>query len=216
MLITGASGAIGSMLTNKFSQDRFVVGTYNKTKKEGLVKLDLLDEEQVEHFVEQHEIDEFIHCAGVTTLNMIHKVPVSDWDHIMNVNLKSAFILSKHLIPKMKEKGYGRIVFMSSIAAHGSIGTSAYSAAKSGLWGLAKTIGKETATKGITCNCLNLGYFDIGMISTVPKKHLDEVVEKHIPMKKLGDPENIYKAVQFVLDCDYITGNCIDINGGII
>ena len=115
----------------------------------------------------------------------------------------------------MREQKFGRIINFSSIVAQKGIpGTSAYASSKSALWGLSKSIAIENANKGITINNLNLGYFNIGMITDVPEKFLS-IIKKEIPMGELGNPENILKAINFLMGSDYITGTSIDINAGL-
>ena len=95
-------------------------------------------------------------------------------------------------------------------------GSVAYSVTKAGLGALARVIAVENARKGITANALALGYHDVGIISSVPEKFLEEKVIPSIPVGHLGDPANIRNAVQFLIDSDYVTGATLDINGGII
>ena len=224
ILITGASRGIGKFLFQHYSRKgESVLGTYLNTspspEQTNLVKVDVTDESQIEsliamHLNELHEI-KLLHCAGTNFNAVVHKIPSENWMSVMKANLCSAFLLTKHLIPIMKQENYGRIVFFSSVVSElGVAGTSAYSSSKAGLWGLAKSVSKEIATKNITCNCLNLGYFDIGMISEVPKDVLNSIVE-NIPMRKLGNPANIISAVDFLVASDYTTGTTIDINGGL-
>ena len=115
----------------------------------------------------------------------------------------------------MRKEEYGKIVFISSVVAQtGVVGSSAYAASKAGLWGLMKTIVQENASKHITCNTLNLGYFNIGIIREVPEKMLEEI-KNRIPNKALGDPEDIFKAIELLMNVSYINGSSIDINGGL-
>lgn len=115
----------------------------------------------------------------------------------------------------MRANGFGRIVNFSSVVPQiGMPGTISYASSKSALWGFTKVVAKENAQKGVTCNCLDLGYFDIGMITEVPPDLLDKITVS-IPMKKLGDPINIYNVIDFLISSDYITGSTIDINGGL-
>ena len=113
----------------------------------------------------------------------------------------------------MRECGWGRIIFLSSVVGEKpQLGTSSYAASKSGLYGLTKALAIENASKGITVNCLNLGYFDIGMINEIPDQ---QAIKDKIPFKEFGDPSNIRAAVQFLVQSDYTTGSIIDINGGL-
>jgi NAD(P)-dependent dehydrogenase (short-subunit alcohol dehydrogenase family) len=115
----------------------------------------------------------------------------------------------------MRECNYGRIINLSSVVPQKGIpGTSAYAASKAGLWGLTKSIAAENAKKGITINSLNAGYFNIGMTSEIPEEILSGIISM-IPMQKLGDPENIYNAVNFLINADYVNGTSVDINGGL-
>ena len=115
----------------------------------------------------------------------------------------------------MREQGYGRIINFSSIVAQKGIpGTSAYAASKAGLWGMTRSMAAENAGKGITINSLNLGYFEIGMITEVSDEY-QEVVKKKIPTGKFGDPKNILNALNFLIESDYINGSSLDINGAI-
>jgi acetoacetyl-CoA reductase/3-oxoacyl-[acyl-carrier protein] reductase len=119
------------------------------------------------------------------------------------------------ILPHMREKGYGRIINMSSIVAQKGIpGTSAYAASKAALWGMSKSIAAENSIKGITINNLNLGYFDIGMISDVPEDFL-KIIKNSIPTKNLGNPTNIMDAITFLIKSDYTNGTTIDINAGL-
>ena len=116
----------------------------------------------------------------------------------------------------MRRQKYGRIVFISSVVPQlGVAGTSAYAASKAALWGLAKAIAKENALENITCNTLNLGYFNVGMINEIPEQLLPHIISS-IPMKRIGDPVNIYTAIRILLCSDYTTGCQININGGLV
>jgi acetoacetyl-CoA reductase/3-oxoacyl-[acyl-carrier protein] reductase len=119
------------------------------------------------------------------------------------------------LLPKMREQNFGRIINFASIVAQSGIpGTSAYAASKAGLWGMTKAIAVENATKGITINNLNLGYFDIGMIQDVPVE-MQEVIKSKIPGKQFGNPDDIFKVVKYLSAAAYITGTSVDVNGGL-
>lgn len=225
ILISGASRGIGKYLFEKFIADgEEVIGIYNKTRptiqEDRYFQVDLTQEQQVVDFVSAHKnrLKEIrlIHCAGVNMNGFTHKLSLENWRYVMQGNLDTAFLLSRHLLPLMREQNYGRLVFIASVVPQiGVPGTSAYAGSKTGLWGLMKVISKENATKGITANCMNLGYFNVGMISEVPEDMM-KVVLSTVPMKKLGDPSNIYHAMKFVMAADYLTGAEIDINGGLV
>ena len=226
IIITGVSGGIGKFLLEQlsFKTSENIIGIYNNTlpikvfKNVKYLKADLTKEEDVIQLAESVNVEtnlKLIHCAGIAKNGMLHKIDYTDWQNVISTNLNSAFLISKYLLPIMREQGFGKIIFLSSIVPQiGVIGTSSYSASKAGLWGLMKTLTKENAAKNITCNTLNLGYFNIGMIKDVPDAMLKQIIDS-IPVKKLGDPIDIYNAVDFILKSNYLNGSSININGGL-
>lgn len=224
IIITGASKGIGKYLFERFKKEgQAVIGTYNSSNKsndDNMHKLNITDESEVIAFFDkisaQLKKNVIINCAGINYTALAHKSNIVEWANVVNVNLVGTFNIIHHILPFMREEGYGRIINLSSVVARLSIpGTSAYAASKSGLWGLSRSIATENAKKGITINTLNLGYFNIGMIAEVSETFKVEIKNK-IPMGDFGKPENIYNCIQFLLNSDYVTGSEIDINGGII
>jgi len=225
VLITGASRGIGLFLIQKMkSSGHDVYGSYNLTKPdEALIaffsQIDLTDDGQVAAWVSSviKPGDQLvlINCAGTNYNAFAHKASIEKWKQVIDINLIGPFRVINAVLPFMRENGFGRIINFSSVVAQKGIpGTSAYAASKAALWGMTKSIAVENASKGITINNLNLGYFDIGMIKDVPEEMLS-VIKKSIPQQKLGDPENILEAVNFLIHTDYITGSSIDVNGGL-
>jgi acetoacetyl-CoA reductase/3-oxoacyl-[acyl-carrier protein] reductase len=226
ILIAGASRGIGRYLAERLINDDYpVYGTYNKTKPDNTgniryYKVDTTVSDAVREWIKQINFGQndktvLINCVGSNYNAMLHKAEDSEWRNAFDTNIMSAYYLSKYIVPIMRENDFGRIIFFSSVVPKiGVPGTSAYSAAKAALWGLSKTIAIENARKDITANTINLGYFDIGMISDVPEDMLEQI-KVQIPKAKLGDPENIYNAVRFLMNSDYITGSQIDMNGGL-
>lgn len=224
VLITGASRGIGLFLMQKMKgEGHEVLGIYNNTEPEStlkpyLSKVDLTDEIQVANWVKTSIKNDdkivLINCAGANYNAFAHKAKVELWRRIIDVNLIGTFTMINAVLPSMRECGFGRVINFSSVVAQKGIpGTSAYAASKSALWGMTKSIAVENASKGITINNLNLGYFDIGMIKDVPEEMLS-IIKKTIPNQELGNPENIINAVNFLINSDYITGTSIDLNGG--
>ena len=155
-------------------------------------------------------------CAGANYNALAHKVDIDEWTNVININLIGTFAFINSVLPIMREQKYGRIINFSSVVAQKGIpGTSAYSASKSALWGLAKSIASENANNGITINNLNLGYFNIGMIENVSKKY-QEAILKQIPANQFGNPQEIYNACEFLRNNNYMNGSSIDINGGLV
>lgn len=224
ILITGASRGIGLFLMRRMISDGHeVCGTYNTTKPEerfktNLTQVDVTYQDQVSNWVnaviKPDDQVVVINSAGNNYNAVAHKASIERWKHVLEVNLIGTFRVINAVLPFMREKSFGRIINFSSIVAQKGIpGTSAYAASKAALWGMTKSIAAENAAKGITINNLDLGYFDIGMIKDVPEEMLS-VIKKSIPKQKLGNPENIINAVNFIINSDYLTGTSIDINGG--
>lgn len=226
IIITGITGGIGNFLFDKFfASGEQIIGTYHLNKPQGdiyanAVALDITDYPQVEKFVASigsgsKEIT-LINCAGVSANSFAHKSSVADWAHVINVNLNGTFNLIRAALPLMREQNFGRIINLSSIVAEtGVIGTSAYAASKAGINGMIKSIALENAQKGITINNINLGYFKVGMINTVPKELQDKIKEK-IAVKEFGDPENIFNTIQYIRQTNYLNGSCVYLNGGLV
>lgn len=225
ILITGASNGIGKFLSNHFASKGFAVyGTFNRTETKdqpGIMmrRVDVSDYRQVERWVQSLPLAGkkivLINAAGITYNAFAHKADPEKWLEVIKVNLLGSFNVIRAVLPVMRETKYGRIVNFSSVVAHvGVPGTSAYAASKAALWGLSKSVAVENATKGITVNTLDLGYFNIGMIKSVPEEIQKEIVKK-IPVQVFGDPGNIINAVEFLIESNYTTGESININGGL-
>jgi NAD(P)-dependent dehydrogenase (short-subunit alcohol dehydrogenase family) len=225
-LITGASRGIGKYLFEMFSgEGETVFGTYNHTVPENLksgklFKVDISDCKQISDWISQirAELNKvvLINCAGTNYNAVGHRSDMDKWAEVINVNLVGTFRVIAALLPIMRDQNWGRIINFSSVVAQlGVPGASAYSASKSGLWGLARALAVENAKKGITINNLNLGYFDIGMITEVPAE-FQPVVKAKIPTGQFGNPENIYRAVKFIVSSDYMNGTSIDISAGLV
>ena len=134
-----------------------------------------------------------------------------DWDRVVRVNLSGAFYLTRAVLNAMLERGYGRIVNISSVIGEsGNIGQANYAATKSGLFGLTKTLALETARRGITVNCVAPGFIATDMVMAVPEDALAKVIG-HIPVGRLGEPEEVARVVDFLVDPDagYITGSVV-------
>ncbi len=225
ILITGASRGIGKFLMQKFSEKgEQVQGTYFSTSPgeshmDVFSKVDISNYSEVSEWVNRvcgpNEKIILLNCAGGNYNATAHKADIKKWTEVIGINLTGTFNVIKSVLPLMREKGFGRIINFSSIVAQKGIpGTSAYAASKAGLWGLTKSIAAENARKGITINNLNLGYFDIGMITEVPQEML-AFIKKEIPTGELGNPDNIFNAVNFLIESDYINGTSINMNAGL-
>jgi acetoacetyl-CoA reductase len=163
------------------------------------------------------QLDVLVNNAGITIDRTVRKMTAEDWDKVIQVDLSSAFYLSRAILQHMLDRGYGRIINISSvIGSSGNIGQANYSAAKAGLFGLTKSLALETANKGLTVNAVTPGYISTEMVQAVPKEALDKVISK-IPARRLGEADEVARAVEFLADPDagYITGQIYAVNGGL-
>ena len=162
-------------------------------------------------------IDVLVNNAGITRDRMFVKMSREDWDAVINTNLTSMFNVTKQVVPGMVEKGWGRIIQISSVNGEkGQAGQTNYSAAKAGVYGFTKALAHESAAKGITINTIAPGYIATEMVAAVPKEVLDTKIIPLIPVGRLGEPEEVARAVVFLAadEAGFVTGACFDINGG--
>jgi len=162
-------------------------------------------------------IDILITSAGITGPNAtLWDYPVADWDQVINVNLRGPFLCCRAVVPHMREKNYGRIVNIASIAGkEGNPNASAYSASKAGVIAMTKSLGKELAQTGISVNCITPAAVRTGMFSQMTQQHIDYMLSK-IPMNRFGEAEEIAALVAWLSseDCSFSTAAVFDISGG--
>ena len=161
-------------------------------------------------------IDVLVNNAGITRDAMLHKMTEEQWNEVIHVNLASIFNMTRNVIEGMRERGFGRIVNISSINGQkGQMGQTNYSAAKAGMIGFSKALAQENAKKGITVNSIAPGYIDTEMVMAVPKNVLDGIIAG-IPVGRLGMADEIARCVAFLAaeDAGFITGTTLTVNGG--
>ncbi|MCF8356951.1 MAG: SDR family oxidoreductase [Melioribacteraceae bacterium] len=225
IIITGAARGIGKFLFEKCkSIDDAVYGTYYSTSpsdsdQKFLSKVDISNYSEVSEWINKIRGDNLkltlINCVGKSYNAFAHKADIEKWSEVINLNLIGTFNVINKVLPIMRENGYGRIINFSSVVAQTLVpGTSAYAASKAALWGLSRSIAAENSQKGISINNLNLGYHNIGMIEKVPAE-FQKIIKSKIPSGEFGNPENIFNAVKFLIQTDYVNGTSIDINGGL-
>ena len=182
----------------------------------------------IREVIEQHgRLDILVNNAGITADRTVLKMVDDDWQRVIEVNLSGAFYLSQAALKHMLERGSGRIVMISSVIGEtGGIGQVNYASAKSGLFGLTKSLAREAAMQlqraghtdgiGVTVNAVTPGYIATEMLSTIPDKVLDGLRAK-IPVGRLGQPEEVARVVHFLAaDASaYITGQVWGVNGGL-
>jgi len=163
------------------------------------------------------QLDILVNNAGITLDKTMRKMTPEEWDHVIHVNLSGAFYLSRAILQQMLDRGYGRIINISSvIGSAGGFGQANYASAKSGLFGLTMSLALETATKGITVNSVTPGYITTDMTAAVPPGAMEKIIAR-IPAGRLGEPNEVARVVEFLADPEsgYITGQVYAVNGGL-
>ena len=201
ILITGASGGIGNALVKKFvSLGGNVLGAGTKTEKLDLIKkqypnikvkkFDIGNHSEIEEFIdsvslELGRLDVLINNAGINMDNLSLRMKDEEWKKVIDINLTSTFLLSKHAIKKMLKNKFGRIVNITSVVGHtGNSGQSNYSASKAGIIGMSKSLANEYAKKNITVNCVSPGFIVSDMTMNIADK-VKLYLTSRIPMGKL-------------------------------
>ncbi|MDJ1157473.1 acetoacetyl-CoA reductase [Chelatococcus sp. SYSU_G07232] len=161
-------------------------------------------------------VDILVNNAGITRDGMFHRMTFEQWHAVIRTNLDSMFAMTRPVIEGMRERGFGRIVNISSINGQkGQMGQTNYSAAKAGVIGFTKALAQENAAKGVTVNCVCPGYIDTDMVAAVPEDVLKKIIAG-IPVGRLGRAEEIAEAVTYLASdkAGFITGSVLTINGG--
>jgi acetoacetyl-CoA reductase len=162
-------------------------------------------------------IDILVNNAGITRDVVLHRMTKEQWDAVVRTNLDSVFNMTRLVIEGMRARGFGRIINISSINGRkGQVGQANYSAAKAGLLGFTKAVAQESAARGITVNVIAPGYIATEMVQAVPKEVLETKILPLIPVGRLGTAEEVARCVAFLVadDAGFITGACLDANGG--
>jgi 3-oxoacyl-[acyl-carrier protein] reductase len=162
-------------------------------------------------------LDILVNNAGITRDSLFLKMTEEDWDQVLAVNLKGVFNCTQFAVKMMSEQKGGKIVNLSSASGQmGNIGQANYAASKAGVIGVTKTLAKELARFNINVNSVSPGFINTPMTEKVPDKVRDMIIN-NIPLRRPGEPEDVAKAVKFLVtdDSDYITGQTIACNGGL-
>ena len=162
-------------------------------------------------------IDVLVNNAGITRDAMMHKMDFDKWSTVIRTNLDSMFCMTRHVIEGMRERGFGRIINISSINGQkGQMGQTNYSAAKAGVIGFTKALAQEAARKGIIVNAIAPGYINTEMVAAVPQEVLEKSIISYIPVGRLGEADEIARCVVFLAsgEAGFITGSTLTANGG--
>jgi acetoacetyl-CoA reductase len=237
--VTGAMGGLGTAMCQAFAKDGHkVVAAYHPqfdNKDEWLKEMeaagfkdfvcvagDVADIESCKAMVAEAEakagpIDILVNNAGITRDKMFAKMEKDQWDAVISTNLTSLFNMTKQVSAKMAERGFGRIINISSVnGVKGQAGQANYSAAKAGVIGFTKALAQELATKGVTVNAVAPGYVATKMVMAIREDVLKSIVDT-IPMKRLAKPEELGALCSYLASdlAGYVTGATLNINGGL-
>ena len=235
VLVTGASGGIGSAIADKFSMNNYdlILTSSSKTTLDNLKNkygdnhsyyvLNFNDSINFEDTLKQISLEHkdlniIVNNAGITDDSIILRMKLDQWDRVIQANLSSNFSIVKNLLPNMIKNRTGSIIGISSVvASSGNPGQSNYVAAKSGMIGFYKSIALEVASRNINVNVISPGFIISPMTNKLNDKQKNIILEK-IPMKRFGESKEIANLVYFLSneDASYITGQNIHVNGGML
>lgn len=238
-LVTGGIGGIGTAICKRLHQSGYrVIATYLDLEEErahawqierrnegcliDIIECDVTNFDSCIRMADEVRrqagvVDILVNCAGITRDATLHKMEKSHWDAVLETNLDSVFNVTRNFIDGMVERGFGRIINISSVNGQkGQFGQTNYSAAKAGMIGFTKSLAREVAEMGVTVNAVCPGYVATSMVMAVPEKVREGIVSK-IPLKRLAEPTEIADVVAFLASdaASYITGSDISVNGGL-
>jgi 3-oxoacyl-[acyl-carrier protein] reductase len=232
VVVTGASRGIGRSIAEAFAAEvakvacvaTTIEGASATAEAIGGVAFaaDVSNQESVEALFEAVTAQlgtpsVLVNNAGITRDTLLIRMKEDDWDRVIAVNLKGAFLCTKAVAKSMMKARYGRIINISSVVGQGgAAGQANYAAAKAGLFGLTKSVAKELGSRGITCNAVAPGFIETDMTSGL-SEDFKQMVEKTAPIARLGTPADISPAVLFLAsqNSGYITGQTITVDGGL-
>ena len=237
-LVTGGMGGLGETISTKMHDAGYrVVVTYspsNKTSGQWLEQMkakgyefsaypcDVTDYDSCKACVAQITkdvgvVDILVNNAGITKDMTFRKMDKAAWDAVIRTNLDSVFNLTKQVYDGMMDRGWGRIINVSSVnGSKGAFGQTNYAAAKAGMHGFTKSLSLESAKKGVTVNTISPGYIGTKMVTAIPKEVLDSKILPQIPVSRLGKPEEVAGLIIYLCseEAAFVTGANIAINGG--
>jgi len=233
IIVTGASGGIGNSIVERLNQNGaniLATGTriekLEELKKKfdniKIIKFDISQHDKIEEFIENAtkelggSLDCMVNNAGITKDNLAIRMSLEEWSKVININLTSTFLMCKYSIKKMLKNKSGKIINITSVVGHtGNAGQANYTASKAGIVAMSKSLAIEYAKKNINVNCISPGFISTAMTDQIDEKFKETIIAK-IPSNRLGKPEDIANAVNFLSSdqSDYINGETLHVNGG--
>ena len=236
-LVTGASRGIGRAIALELAKrGAFVVVNYNGSEDAAnetvaaikaaggdavSVRCNVSDftacQEMIESLIKEYKhMDILVNNAGITRDDLLMRMKESDFDAVINTNLKGTFNMIRHASSVMLKQRSGAIINMASVVGiNGNIGQANYAASKAGIIGLTKSTAKELASRGVTCNAIAPGFVETDM-TAVLKEDVQEAILNAIPLKRAGKVEDIARAAVFLAENNYITGQVLNVDGGMV
>lgn len=232
-LVTGGTRGIGAAISialknagykvaANYGHNDEVAQAFKKDHGIEIFKFDIAEFDACQQGVREVEkamggpVEVLVNNAGITRDTAMHKMDEKKWREVVITNLNSCFYMSRAVIEGMRERNFGRIINISSVNGQvGQFGQTNYAAAKAGIFGFTKALARESAAKGITVNAVAPGYIATDMLKNIREDILKGIISG-IPVGRLGEPEEIARAVVFLAanDAGFITGETLSINGG--
>ena len=210
IIILGGTGGLGQEI-KKLLEKEYNVSIVGSS-------LDVTNFRALQQWFHVNEYEIIINLVGYNHDGLIHKYDeetVYEVEKQIRVNALGSVNLLSACLPKMRARGFGRIIMVSSVlASKPVVGTGVYSATKAFIDNLTKTVALENVNKGITCNSIQLGYFDAGMAHRIPQ-NIQEKIKQKIPLKRFGTIKELYNTIQYLINTEYVTGTSLKINGGL-
>lgn len=236
VVVTGAAKGLGKAIAEQFYKEdaqlvvlldldeAMVKATAEEIDAEGkrtfAAACNVADPESVKEafdriYEKTDRVDILVNNAGITRDALVHKMSNEQFDMVLKVSLYGTFYCSKQVIDGMRERNYGRIINMSSLAHRGNVGQANYSAAKAGIIGLTKTMAMELGRKNITVNCISPSLVNTDIIKTMPEDVKKGMI-KAVPVQRIAEPEEVAELAAYLAsdEAGYISGQCIKITGG--
>ena len=236
-IVTGAGKGIGAAIAKRFIEEEaagvaileYDLALAQKTaaeldptgKKVIAVKCDVSNSDQVKEAVDAvvaafGRVDILVNNAGITRDRIFHKMTDAEWHAVINVNLNGVYNLCKFVVPMMREQMSGSIINISSTSLMGNPGQANYAATKAALQGFTRTLAKELGPKNVRMNCIAPGHIRTDMMLAVGEEKLKNAINNVIPMRRLGEPEEIASVAAFLAgeDASWVTGQTIMVSGG--